>query len=128
VSEGAAGLRCSVFWSDGSGSDCLRELDMPPGATLGDAVAASGIAALQADSSWRQSDGALRLAVWGRARQAGDALHDGDRVDVTRALHIDPKEARRLRARHRLGKAQGQARGQARGQERGQERGRSGRS
>jgi putative ubiquitin-RnfH superfamily antitoxin RatB of RatAB toxin-antitoxin module len=107
VSEGGAGLRCSVFWSDGSGTDCLRELQLPPGATLGDAVAASGIAALAADASWRQPDGALRLAVWGRPRQAGDALHDGDRVDVTRALRIDPKEARRLRARHKLGKSQG---------------------
>ena len=115
MSEGAASLRCSVFWSDGSGNDCLREFEMPAGATLGDAVAASGIAALQADSSWRQPEGALRLAVWGRPRQAVDALHDGDRVDVTRDLRIDPKEARRLRARHRLKKPQGQARGQARG-------------
>jgi putative ubiquitin-RnfH superfamily antitoxin RatB of RatAB toxin-antitoxin module len=103
-------LRCSVFWSDAGGAHCLRELDMPTGATLGDAVAASGIAALAADASWRRPDGALRLAVWGRPRQAGDALHDGDRVDVTRALRVDPKEARRLRARG-LKKPQGRAQG-----------------
>ncbi|WP_018912436.1 RnfH family protein [Thiomonas sp. FB-6] len=92
-------LRCSVFWSDGAGGDVLRELELPAGATLADAVLASGIAALLPDAGWREPAGALRLAVWGRLREAGEALHDGDRVDLTRPLRIDPKEARRLRAR-----------------------------
>ncbi len=99
-------LRCSVYWSDGAGSDCLRELSVPSGATLADAVLASGVAALLPDASWRQPGGSLRLAVWGRLCDPGQALRDGDRVDVTRALRVDPKEARRLRARLRQEQAQ----------------------
>ncbi len=95
------GLRCSVYWSDGAGGDCLRELDLPAGSTLADAVQASGVADLLPDASWREPGGSLRLAMWGRLREPGEALHDGDRVDVTRALRVDPKEARRLRARLR---------------------------
>ncbi len=101
------GLRCSVYWSDGDGGAWLRELELPAGATLADAVLASGLGAMLPDASWRQPGGALRLAVWGRLRDPGEALRDGDRVDVTRALRLDPKEARRLRAR--LRQAEGSA-------------------
>lgn len=99
MSGTGATLRCSVFWSDGAGGELLRQLELPAGSTLADAVLASGIAALLPDAGWREPTGALRLAVWGRLRDAGEALHDGDRVDLTRPLRIDPKEARRLRAR-----------------------------
>jgi len=114
-------LRCSVFWSDGAGGELLRELELPAGATLADAVLASGIAARLPDASWREPAGALRLAVWGRLRDAGEALHDGDRVDVTRPLRIDPKEARRLRARgaERRKAARGASRPRARGPQAG---------
>ena len=92
-------LRVSVYWQDARGDGALRELCLPVGATAGDAVRASGLQDLLPDSSWQSAGGALRLALHGRACLPTRVLDDGDRVDITRALQLDPKEARRLRAR-----------------------------
>jgi hypothetical protein len=62
-----------------------RALRLPGGATLGDALRAAGM------------DGPA--GVWGRVRVASTPLRDGDRVELYRALTVDPKEARRLRYR-----------------------------
>jgi len=40
-----------------------------------------------------------RIGVWGHLRELGDVLQDRDRVEVWRALRVDPKEARRQRSR-----------------------------
>lgn len=61
---------------------------LPGGASAGDAVAASGLAAR-----------GLRLGIGGREVPAVEALHDGDRVDILRPLALDPREARRRRAK-----------------------------
>jgi putative ubiquitin-RnfH superfamily antitoxin RatB of RatAB toxin-antitoxin module len=86
-----------VYWHDESGAAVLRRVELPSGATLRDAVGASGIEPLL-PAAWPQ---ALRLAVWGELRAPDDAAQDGDRVDLLRALRIDPKDARQRRARHR---------------------------
>jgi putative ubiquitin-RnfH superfamily antitoxin RatB of RatAB toxin-antitoxin module len=68
-------------------------LELPPGATVQDALAASGVAARHAALDLSQ------VGIFGR-RVAPDAvLSDGDRVEVYRPLPLDPKEARRRRAR-----------------------------
>ena len=44
-----------------------------------------------------------RLGVWGRFQPLDAPLRDHDRVEIYRALQVDPKEARRQRYRkHRL--------------------------
>jgi putative ubiquitin-RnfH superfamily antitoxin RatB of RatAB toxin-antitoxin module len=86
-----------VYWHDEAGEPVLRRVELPPGSTLLDAVRASGIEPLL-PPAWQ--DG-LRLAVWGELRAPHEAACDGDRVDLLRALRIDPKEARLRRARHR---------------------------
>lgn len=64
-------------------------VELPPGATVSAAVAASVF----------DLDGIVAYAVFGE-RVAPDAvLHDGDRVELLRPLQADPKEARRRRAR-----------------------------
>ena len=40
---------------------------------------------------------ALTLGVWGRRVGPGHVLRDGDRLEVYRALRVDPKVARRER-------------------------------
>lgn len=66
-----------------------RALDLPAGATVDDAIRASGLAL----------EGIAGIAVFGE-RVAGDwALRDNDRVELLPALVADPKEARRTRAR-----------------------------
>ena len=64
---------------------------MPPGATVADAVAVSGVAAefphVDIDS--------LPAGVWGHPVERDAILKDGDRVELYRPLLRDPREARR---------------------------------
>ena len=73
-----------------AGLQTIVALQLPAGSTAGDAVTASGLAA-----------GNMRLGIGGREVGAGQVLHDGDRVELLRPLALDPKEARRQRARKR---------------------------
>jgi putative ubiquitin-RnfH superfamily antitoxin RatB of RatAB toxin-antitoxin module len=43
------------------------------------------------------ADGSLTAGVWGRKVAAGTPLRDGDRLEIYRALRVDPKVARRER-------------------------------
>ncbi|WP_292443490.1 RnfH family protein [Methylibium sp.] len=69
------------------------ELELPECSTVADALQASGL--LQRHPG---IDLALqRMGVWGRACRPDDVLREGDRLELYRALEVDPKEARRLR-------------------------------
>lgn len=70
-----------------------RELRLPAPATVGDAIAASGIQREVAELAGAR----LEVGVFSRLRQLHDGLHDGDRVEVYRPLTVDPKQARRVR-------------------------------
>jgi uncharacterized protein len=68
---------------------------LPEGACVRDAVRASG---------WpRESPGedvsALDVGIWGKRCTLDQAVRDGDRVEIYRALRVDPKVARRERVR-----------------------------
>lgn len=70
-------------------------LELAAGATLADAVAASGL--LDEHPELAPLDG--RVGVYGRRLEPSHALRSGDRVEVYRPLELDPMEARRRRAR-----------------------------
>jgi putative ubiquitin-RnfH superfamily antitoxin RatB of RatAB toxin-antitoxin module len=70
-------------------------VQVPAGATALDALRASGLAQ-QLPAGLLDS---LGLGLWGRACAADAVLQPFDRVELTRALTVDPKEARRLRYR-----------------------------
>jgi putative ubiquitin-RnfH superfamily antitoxin RatB of RatAB toxin-antitoxin module len=72
----------------------LRALDLPAGATVADALAASGLAEeLSLDTA------ALTVGVWSKPVTRDRRLDAGDRVELYRPLKADPKESRRHRAR-----------------------------
>jgi putative ubiquitin-RnfH superfamily antitoxin RatB of RatAB toxin-antitoxin module len=62
---------------------------LPEGATVADALSASG---------WSLDD-ITGIAIFGERVERDARLHDGDRVELLRPLLIDPKDARRRRAR-----------------------------
>ncbi|NML15489.1 RnfH family protein [Azohydromonas sp. G-1-1-14] len=68
-------------------------LELPAGATLQQAVQASGLMARHPQFSAQS----LALSVWGRLQPPEHPLREGDRVELCRGLQVDPKEARRLR-------------------------------
>lgn len=39
------------------------------------------------------------VGIWGRPVKRSDSVHDGDRVELYRPLTMNPREARRLRAK-----------------------------
>ena len=67
-------------------------LTLPAGSTVRDAVQASELAA-------RLGDQTLDVGLWGRRVGPDAVLQADDRVELYRALTVDPKEARRLRYR-----------------------------
>jgi len=72
-----------------------KSVQVEQGATVADALRMSAIAA---DLGVSEIDPA-HVGVFGRVAGPGTLLRDGDRVEIYRALNVDPKEARRLRAR-----------------------------
>ena len=78
------------------GREAIVDVDLADGATVADAVARSGLVArLGLDP------GSLGFAIHGQQARADTPLRDGDRVELLLPLRVDPKAARRLRARRR---------------------------
>ncbi len=72
-------------------------LTLPDAATVGDALIASGFA--NASSHSAMPDSGVECAVFGVRLGRHEALENGDRLELLRPLLIDPKEARRRRAK-----------------------------
>lgn len=80
-----------------AGSERVFNVDlvMHEGASVADAIAASGIRDAWPGVQIR----ADRVGIFSRKVPLDTMLRDGDRVEIYRPLVIDPKEARRKRAR-----------------------------
>lgn len=86
-------VRATVVWADAN-EQIEVGIELPAGASLVDAVRASGLV----DRMGLPADAALDLGVHNHLRPADTPLRDGDRVEIYRPLTIDPKDARRVRA------------------------------
>ena len=72
-----------------------RRLELPAGSSVIQAVEQSGILQEMPEVAFDPS----RLGIFSRRVAADDLLQDGDRVEIYRPLTLDPKDARRRRAR-----------------------------
>jgi len=72
----------------------LVEMQMPPGATVLQAIEQSGLR----ERFVELSRGELACAIYSRVVPLTAQLQDGDRVEILRPLLIDPKESRRQAA------------------------------
>jgi putative ubiquitin-RnfH superfamily antitoxin RatB of RatAB toxin-antitoxin module len=77
----------------GEGSPACRWLSLAPGAQVREALAAAGL------PTAAEALAALAVGLHGRRCGLDDVLEDGDRVELYAPLRVDPKQARRLRAR-----------------------------
>lgn len=73
----------------------LRAIELPVGATVIDALRASGV---EAECAIRLAD--LRIGIWSKAVDPSTVVGEGDRIEIYRPLKIDPMDARRKRARN----------------------------
>ncbi|MFC4274211.1 RnfH family protein [Achromobacter aloeverae] len=79
------------------GRSWQASLTLPPGASVAQALAASGYGEAFPD----QDPWAHGVGIHGHAVRADDILRDGDRIEIYRPLTFDPMESRRRRAAHR---------------------------
>jgi len=90
-------IRVAVACTPSAGVAVEMPVALPSGASALDAIRASGVLERFAELDLAQ----LPVGIWGRACALETLLVDGDRVEIYRPLAVDPKEARRLRARRR---------------------------
>jgi uncharacterized protein len=76
---------------------------LPAGATVGDALRASGLQAEFPDFVVEPGE----VGVWGRKAVTEQVLRERDRVEVYRPLRVDPKVARRERFQRQGARAAG---------------------
>ncbi len=85
-------MKVTVVWATPTVQDVVP-LELPEGATIADAIGRSDLV-----RAYDLDPGRLAYAVHGRRRVATASLADGDRVEITRPLVAEAKEARRRRA------------------------------
>jgi len=73
----------------------LVSLVLPLGATVGDAVAASGLLEAYPEI---EVDGPNKVGIFAKLAKADTVLRDKDRVEIYRPLIADPKAVRKKRA------------------------------
>jgi putative ubiquitin-RnfH superfamily antitoxin RatB of RatAB toxin-antitoxin module len=77
------------------GEQVLLALDVDEGATVADVIACSGIASRFPGLAV----GEMPVGIWGKRVSRDTVVRQGDRIEIYRPLEIDPREARRQRAR-----------------------------
>ncbi len=90
-------MRVTVAYSPAARQTREWALELAEGATVAAAIGASGLLSEFPQAEAALIAGELTVAVWGRAQAPGHRLRDQDRVEVLRALRVDPKVARRER-------------------------------
>lgn len=103
MSTGSATLHVSVLFSAAPREVREWAVELPLGATVADALAASPLAL---EFPGMVGD-AAPVGVWGRRCSREQRLRDGDRVEAYRPLKVDPKVARRERFRQQGSRAAG---------------------
>jgi putative ubiquitin-RnfH superfamily antitoxin RatB of RatAB toxin-antitoxin module len=93
--ESAASMRVEVVYSPAPGVVECIDMEFEEGARVELALQQSGLL----ERHGLALGGGLAVGIWGKRCSIGDALHDGDRVEMYRPLKVDPKEARRRRDR-----------------------------
>jgi uncharacterized protein len=80
-------MKVEVVYAEPHGAR-VTSLTLPAGATVREALAASGFDVEK-----------HAVGIFGKRARLDQPLAEGDRVEVYRPLAVDPKEARRARAR-----------------------------
>jgi hypothetical protein len=75
----------------------LLKIIIQPGSTIQAAIEQSGILTMFPEIDLNVQ----KVGIFGKSRQLTDIVQNGDRIEIYRPLLIDPKEARRKKARRR---------------------------
>ncbi len=86
-------LSIEVCYAQAGKQDVVR-LELPAGATLGEALEASGLLAKYPEIDLKKN----KFGIFAKLSKPDAALRDRDRVEIYRPLIADPKEVRKQRA------------------------------
>ncbi len=86
-------IEVSLVYSPGPRIVWEKNLTLEAASTVREALRASGLLEAFPESESQ----ALAVGIWGRKRPLTHALGDQDRIEIYRALKVDPKVARRER-------------------------------
>lgn len=86
-------MRIDVCYGLPGGASFLARVDLREGATVRDAIEASGVLRTHQDIDLTRQ----KVGVFGKLRPLDAALADLDRVEIYRPLKVDPKTARQRR-------------------------------
>lgn len=89
-------LRITVLYSPAARQVIEREVLMPQGATVLQAIEQSGLL-LEWPNLQLRDHAAFAVGIWGRKTTLHHVLRDADRIEIYRPLSVDPKVARRER-------------------------------
>ena len=75
-------------------------VEVETGCTIGTAILRSGIQGMFPEIDLTKQ----KIGVFSKPCALSDLVHEGDRIEIYRPLRIDPKEARRMKAREAVKK------------------------
>lgn len=87
-----------VAYAAEPGHELIVGLKVAANATLSEAVEASGLLSRHPEINWSLA----RLGVWGKTKRADTLVCEGDRIEIYRALVVEPNAARLARAAKKL--------------------------
>ena len=87
-------VEVEIVYGKIGGAQVIRQ-QVPNNATLRQAIEQSGILEMYPDIDLDSN----KVGIFSRKRELHDLVHAGDRIEIYRPLKVDPKEARRRRAR-----------------------------
>jgi putative ubiquitin-RnfH superfamily antitoxin RatB of RatAB toxin-antitoxin module len=90
-----ASIQVSVLYSPAAREWVEYALNLPANTTLAQALQACALLTQHPEIKLDTDD--YTLGIWGRAATMTQVLRDKDRVEIYRALKVDPKVARRER-------------------------------
>ena len=102
----APGKRCTVAYAKRE-RQFLWSVELPGSASIADALAAARASAALAGEAQGIPWSSAAVGIFGEPRTREASCADGDRIELYRPLHADPRERRRQRVQRerRAGKA-----------------------
>ncbi len=88
-------IKVEVVYAASTEEQWLVTVDVLPNATVEDAIIASGLLHQYQQINLQK----VHVGIFGKTAKLTTRLNPGDRVEVYRPLKVDPKEARRKRAK-----------------------------
>lgn len=96
----ATAKHCVVAYAADGARQYLWPVVLPAEATIGEAIGAARRQAEEADIPWDSAP----VGIFGEPRTRADLPDDGDRIELYRPLHDDPRARRRAKAANKAGR------------------------